>query len=89
MGARPGLVGGLHGQLRPARHRHPRATDRERSLSARSTPIKLRHLFEDDPRFADLRVSFDTGGMVSTALNNGASSPIDIQIEGGNRRQKP
>jgi multidrug efflux pump subunit AcrB len=56
----------------------------ERSLSAQEYAIKLRHLFESDPRFADLRVSFNTGGMVSTALNNGASSPIDIQIEGGN-----
>ena len=30
-----------------------------------------------------MRVSFDTGGMVSTALNFGVSSPLDIQIEGG------
>ena len=57
----------------------------ERSLSAQEYAIKLRHLFENDPRFADLRISFNTGGMVSTALNNGASSPIDIQIEGGDR----
>src|SRR5262249_3992801 len=41
-----------------------------------------RHRFQENDRFADLRVSFDTGGMVSTALNNGASSPIDIQISG-------
>src|SRR5262249_12651868 len=37
--------------------------------------------------FADLRVSFDTGGMVATALNYGVSSPIDIQIEGGTLQQ--
>jgi multidrug efflux pump subunit AcrB len=30
-----------------------------------------------------MRVAFDTGGMVSTALNYGASSPIDIEIQGG------
>jgi multidrug efflux pump subunit AcrB len=60
----------------------------ERSLSAQEYAQKLRHKFAADPRFADLRVSFNTGGMVSTALNNGASSPIDIQImlqEGGKR----
>ena len=37
--------------------------------------------------FASLRVNFDTGGMVSTALNYGVSSPIDIQIEGGTSEQ--
>jgi multidrug efflux pump subunit AcrB len=59
----------------------------ERRQSAQEYSVKLRHLFEKDPRFADLRVSFNTGGMVATALNNGASSPIDIQIEGGSSEQ--
>jgi multidrug efflux pump subunit AcrB len=54
-----------------------------RTQSAQEYAIKLRHLFHHEPRFADLRVNFDTGGMVSAALNTGASSPIDIQIEGG------
>jgi multidrug efflux pump subunit AcrB len=54
----------------------------KRSQSAQEYAIKLRHVFHDDPSFADLRFSFDTGGMVSTALNLGASSPIDIQVEG-------
>jgi multidrug efflux pump subunit AcrB len=58
-----------------------------RSLSAQEYAVKLRHLFANEPRFADLRFSFDTGGMVSTALNLGASSPIDIQIEGGTAEQ--
>jgi multidrug efflux pump subunit AcrB len=53
----------------------------ERTRSSQEYAEKLRHAFEKNPRFADLRVSFNTGGMVSTALNNGASSPIDIQIE--------
>jgi multidrug efflux pump subunit AcrB len=61
-------------------------TDR-RSLSAQEYAVKLRHAFADDPNFSDLRVNFDTGGMVSTALNFGVSSPIDIQIEGGTRDQ--
>jgi multidrug efflux pump subunit AcrB len=36
----------------------------------------------------DLDVSFDTGGMVSAALNFGASSPIDIQIDGGTPEER-
>lgn len=55
----------------------------ERTRSAQEYAAQLRHAFHADPRFSDLRVSFDTGGMVSAALNYGASSPIDIQIEGG------
>src|SRR5207253_9454255 len=59
----------------------------ERSKSAQEYAMLLRHAFAQkqaaDPRFTDLRVSFDTGGMVSAALNYGASSPIDIQIERG------
>ncbi|MBM4067751.1 MAG: efflux RND transporter permease subunit [Planctomycetes bacterium] len=59
----------------------------ERTLSAQEYAAKLRYLFARDPKylkdFADLRVSFDTGGMISAALNFGASSPIDIRVEGG------
>jgi multidrug efflux pump subunit AcrB len=56
---------------------------RKRSLSSQEYAQRLRDWFHKDPRFADLRVSFDTGGMVSAALNYGVASPIDIQIEGG------
>jgi CzcA family heavy metal efflux pump len=59
----------------------------QRRLTAQEYAIKLRHLLEADPRFIDLRLSFDTGGMVSTALNYGASSPIDIEIKGGTAEQ--
>jgi multidrug efflux pump subunit AcrB len=58
---------------------------KERKRSAQDYAIQLRHAFAADPRFNDLRVLFDTGGMVSTALNFGVSSPIDIQIELGTR----
>jgi multidrug efflux pump subunit AcrB len=61
-------------------------TDKRR-LSAQEYAIKLRHALKADSRFSDLQVSFDTGGMVSAALNFGASSPIDIQIEGGTPQQ--
>jgi len=59
----------------------------ERTQSAQEYAIKLRHAFTRQPKFADLRVSFNTGGMVSTALNNGAASPLDVQIEGGKREE--
>ncbi len=58
----------------------------ERHKSAQEYAIALRHKLTEDSRFSDIRVSFDTGGMVSNALNNGASSPIDIQVAGGSRR---
>jgi multidrug efflux pump subunit AcrB len=54
-----------------------------RRKSAQEYAAELRRRFHDDPRFHDLRVSFNTGGMVATALNYGASSPIDVQIAGG------
>jgi multidrug efflux pump subunit AcrB len=60
----------------------------ERSLSAQEYAVVLRKAFADKPEFADLEFSFDTGGMVSAALNFGASSPIDIQITGGTPDQK-
>jgi len=58
-----------------------------RTLTAQEYATQLRHLFAAESRFADLRFSFDTGGMVSTALNLGASSPIDIQLQGGTTQQ--
>jgi multidrug efflux pump subunit AcrB len=62
--------------------------EQERHHSAQEYATLLRAAFADDPDFADLRVSFDTGGMVSTALNMGASSPIDIEISGSPRLKK-
>jgi multidrug efflux pump subunit AcrB len=55
----------------------------QRSKSAQEYAIELRHRFRNDPHFNDMRFAFDTGGMVSTALNYGASSPIDVEIQGG------
>jgi multidrug efflux pump subunit AcrB len=55
----------------------------ERSKSAQEYAVQLRHAILENSAFADLRVSYDTGGMVSAALNYGASTPIDVQIEGG------
>jgi multidrug efflux pump subunit AcrB len=58
-----------------------------RRKSAQEYAVLLRHKFAAQPNFNDLRLSFDTGGMVATALNYGASSPIDIQIQGGTQTQ--
>ena len=59
----------------------------KRSHSAQEYAIQLRHRFAKDPQYTEMRVSFDTGGMVSTALNYGASSPINIQVAGGTQDQ--
>jgi multidrug efflux pump subunit AcrB len=74
--------------LTEARLRHVLAAlDKPESAQDRRLRELLRSRSFDrllnNPRLGDLNISFDTGGMVSTALNNGASSPIDIQIEGG------
>ena len=55
----------------------------KRSKSAGEYAVQLRRAFRENPAFADLQAEFDTGGMISTALNLGATSPIDIEIEGG------
>jgi multidrug efflux pump subunit AcrB len=60
----------------------------ERTKSAQEYAVILRQKLHDDPRFVDLEFSFDTGGMVTAALNFGASSPIDIQITGGTPDEK-
>ena len=56
-------------------------------VSAASGRFNWSCRFAANPAFNDLRFSFDTGGLVSTALNMGASSPIDIQIQGGTTEQ--
>jgi multidrug efflux pump subunit AcrB len=59
----------------------------DRHKSAQEYAVEMRHKLADDPSFYDIRVSFDTGGMVSNALNSGASSPIDIQVAGPSRHE--
>jgi multidrug efflux pump subunit AcrB len=59
----------------------------ERSKSAQEYAIILRRAVAADPRFADLQVAFDTGGMVTAALNFGAASPIDVEVTGGSGEQ--
>jgi len=44
---------------------------------------ELRQKFSERTDFAELQCDWDTGGMISTALNSGASAPLDIQLSGG------
>lgn len=57
--------------------------NQHREKSSQEYATMLRRKLLEDSRFAGLEVDWDTGGMVSTALNYGASAPLDIQISGG------
>jgi multidrug efflux pump subunit AcrB len=54
----------------------------ERSKSSQEYIRVLREGFAGDPRFDQLDFSFDAGGLVRGALNEGKSSPINIQLVG-------
>jgi multidrug efflux pump subunit AcrB len=80
------LQGLLNGDPRAADRlaRAPEACTRQFRGASHEELEKLLQRAHD---LSDLQVRFDTGGMVSTALNFGVSSPIDIQIAGGTREQ--
>lgn len=59
----------------------------KRSHSAQEYAALLRSGFNARADFNDLRADFDTGGMISTALNMGSSSPMDIEVAGGSQEQ--
>lgn len=44
----------------------------------------LREKFKSNPEFSQLQFAFDTGGMVRGALNEGKSTPLNIQVTGKN-----
>jgi multidrug efflux pump subunit AcrB len=60
----------------------------ERSKSAQDYIRILREGFATDPRIKRLKLefSFDSGGLVRGALNEGRSSPINLQLVGKNQR---
>jgi multidrug efflux pump subunit AcrB len=58
-----------------------------RTKSAQEYAIQLRHALAAEQRFADLQFAFDTGGMVSAAVNMGATAPISVAVEGGSNEQ--
>jgi len=61
-----------------------------RTHSVQEYAAQLRDQFqrrqEADTQFSDVRVSFDTGGMIATALNYGANTPIEVQVVGGDQQ---
>src|SRR5208337_2889639 len=59
--------------------------EKERSRSAQDYVSLLRKGFAEDSRFSTLEFAFDAGGLVRGALNEGNSTPINIQIKGKNQ----
>jgi multidrug efflux pump subunit AcrB len=57
-----------------------------RSRSAQEYVRLLRKGFAADERFAELEFSFDAGGMIRSALNEGKSTPISIRITGKDQK---
>jgi multidrug efflux pump subunit AcrB len=55
-----------------------------RELSAQQYANKIRDALAKDGGFGDLEFAFDTGGMIRGALNEGKSTPINIQVTGKN-----
>jgi multidrug efflux pump subunit AcrB len=58
----------------------------ERSRSSQEYVRLLREGFRGDSHFDSLEFSFDTGGLIRGALNEGKSSPINIQVVGKNQQ---
>jgi multidrug efflux pump subunit AcrB len=52
----------------------------ERSHSAQEYVEALRAGFTGSPKWQDLEFAFDAGGMIRSAMNEGKSSPLNIQI---------
>ncbi len=53
-----------------------------RSTTSQEYADRLRRAFEKEPRFKDVQFSFNTGGMISAALNFGLPAPINVQVRG-------
>ena len=52
----------------------------ERHHSAQEYVHLLRQGFESSPKFYGLEFAFDAGGIIRGAMNEGKSTPINIQI---------
>lgn len=57
----------------------------ERSQSAQECVRLLRKGFASDSRFSDLEITFDAGGMIRSALNEGNSTPLNVRVTGKDR----
>jgi multidrug efflux pump subunit AcrB len=60
---------------------------RRGSRSSQDYIRDLREGFRSDRRFGSLEFSFDAGGLVRGALNEGKSSPINVQLVGRDQRR--
>jgi len=60
-------------QLTDSHHRH---------VSSQDYAQRLREAFASKADFRDVQFSFNTGGMISAALNFGLPAPINVQIRG-------
>lgn len=52
----------------------------ERGKSAQEYVDLLRRGFLADRQFSDLEITFDAGGMIRSAMNEGASTPLNVRI---------
>jgi multidrug efflux pump subunit AcrB len=55
--------------------------EEHRHHSAQEYVHQLRNAFANDPDFSGLEFSFDAGGMIRGAMNEGKSTPINIRVE--------
>jgi multidrug efflux pump subunit AcrB len=58
--------------------------EEHRHHSAQEYVHELREAFAHDDRFSGLEFSFDAGGMIRGAMNEGKSTPINVRIEAKN-----
>ena len=58
----------------------------ERSRTSQEYIRRLRKGFADNAEFSEVEFSFDSGGLIRGALNEGKSSPINIQLVGKNQK---
>jgi len=54
----------------------------DRSKSAQEYVRLLREGVADEPKFRDMDFAFDAGGLVRGAMNEGKSTPINVQVTG-------
>jgi multidrug efflux pump subunit AcrB len=54
----------------------------QRHTSSQVYSQRLREAFAGDPHHKEVQFSFNTGGMISAALNFGLPAPINVQIRG-------
>ncbi len=61
--------------------------EQDRDESAQHYVRLLRRAFADEPRFADLELSFNAGGLIRGALNEGKVTPINVRVTGHKMEQ--